>query len=85
MRNLSYAGAVLVLIVALPLAVWLDMRHLSETSLQAQILIPLATSIVFGMMASTVLVLLVVPALYTILGDFGLTAVAGVDGAGTRE
>lgn len=48
---------------------------LSEKSMQAQILIPLATSIVFGMMASTVLVLLVVPSLYTILGDFGLTSV----------
>ncbi|GBC63683.1 AcrB/AcrD/AcrF family protein [Desulfonema ishimotonii] len=45
---------------------------LSEKSLQAQILIPLATSIVFGLMASTVLVLIVVPSLYTILGDFGL-------------
>ena len=31
-------------------------------------------SIVFGLLASTVLVLLVVPSLYTILGDFGLVA-----------
>ena len=46
---------------------------LSETSLQAQILIPLVTSLVFGLIASTFLVLLVVPALYTILEDFGLT------------
>jgi HAE1 family hydrophobic/amphiphilic exporter-1 len=46
---------------------------LSETSLQAQILIPLVTSLVFGLMASTLLVLLVVPALYTILEDFGFT------------
>ncbi len=44
-----------------------------ERSLQAQVLIPLAISIVFGLLASTVLVLLVVPALYTILADFGLT------------
>ena len=43
---------------------------LSERSMQAQILIPLATSIVFGLLASTVLVLLVVPSLYAILGDF---------------
>lgn len=42
---------------------------LMEKSLQAQVLIPLVTSIVFGMLASTVLVLLVVPALYAILGD----------------
>ncbi len=48
---------------------------LSETSLQAQILIPLVTSLVFGLCASTLLVLLVVPALYTILEDFGLTKV----------
>jgi len=46
---------------------------LAEKSLQAQVLIPLAASIVFGLLASTVLVLLVVPALYTILDDFGLT------------
>ncbi len=43
---------------------------LSEQSMQAQILIPLATAIVFGLLASTVLVLLVVPSLYAILGDF---------------
>ena len=45
---------------------------LSEKSLQAQVLIPIATTIVFGMMASTALVLLVIPALYTILSDFRL-------------
>lgn len=45
---------------------------LSERSLQAQFLIPLATSIVFGLLASTVLVLVVIPVMYTILGDFGL-------------
>jgi multidrug efflux pump subunit AcrB len=46
---------------------------LSETSLQAQVLIPLVASLVFGLMASTLLVLLVVPALYTILDDLGLS------------
>jgi multidrug efflux pump subunit AcrB len=45
-----------------------------ERSLQAQILIPLAVSIVFGLLASTVLVLLVIPCVYTVLHDFGLTA-----------
>lgn len=44
---------------------------LVETSLQAQILIPLATSIVFGLLASTLLVLLIVPGLYVILADVG--------------
>lgn len=48
---------------------------LAERSLQAQILIPMATSLVFGLLASTVLILVVIPALYTILGDFGLTSV----------
>jgi multidrug efflux pump subunit AcrB len=48
-----------------------------ETSLQAKILIPLAVSIVFGMFASTVLVLLVIPCLYVVLDDFGLTARIG--------
>ncbi|ARU58245.1 RND superfamily NFE family efflux transporter inner membrane pump subunit [Oleiphilus messinensis] len=44
---------------------------LFESSLQAQVLIPLATSIVFGMVSSTILVLFVVPCLYCILEDFG--------------
>lgn len=45
---------------------------LFETSLQAQVLVPLATSIVFGIVSSTLLVLFVIPCLYTILEDFGL-------------
>jgi len=45
---------------------------LFETSLQAQILIPLATSIVFGIASSTLLVLFVVPCFYSVLEDFGL-------------
>ena len=49
---------------------------LLERSLQAQILIPLVTSLAFGLFAATVLVLIVVPALYAILHDFGLTTVA---------
>ena len=47
---------------------------LSEKSLQAQMLIPMATSIVCGLMASTVLVLVIVPSLYSILGDLGLAS-----------
>jgi multidrug efflux pump subunit AcrB len=47
---------------------------LSERSPQAQILIPLAASIVFGLMASTLLVLFIIPALYGILDDLGLAA-----------
>lgn len=42
---------------------------LFEQSLQAQILIPLVISTAFGLMASTVLVILVIPCLYVILGD----------------
>ena len=45
---------------------------MSETSLQAQILLPLVTSLAFGLMATTVLVLVLVPAVYAILDDFGL-------------
>ena len=45
-----------------------------ETSLQAQVLIPMAVSIAFGIMTSTVLVLLVVPSLYAILADLGLVS-----------
>ena len=50
---------------------------LIERSLQAQILIPLAASLVFGLLTSTALVLIVIPALYTILGDLGLTSSNG--------
>ncbi|NOY42047.1 MAG: efflux RND transporter permease subunit [Planctomycetes bacterium] len=46
---------------------------LAERSLQAQVLIPLAISIAFGLMASTVLVLFVVPCLYAIFSDLGWT------------
>ena len=45
---------------------------MAEQSLQAQVLIPLAVSIAFGLMASTVLVLLVIPCLYVTLADCGL-------------
>lgn len=45
---------------------------LFERSLQAQVLIPLITSIIFGLLATTLLVLFVVPALFCILDDFGL-------------
>lgn len=47
---------------------------LMERSLQAQILIPLCVSLVFGLVTSTILVLLVVPSVYTIFNDFGLTS-----------
>jgi hydrophobic/amphiphilic exporter-1 (mainly G- bacteria), HAE1 family len=43
-----------------------------ETSRQAQMLIPVATSIVFGLLASTILVLLLLPAAYVLLADLGL-------------
>ena len=46
---------------------------LTETSLQAQVLIPLVTSLGFGLAAATFQVLFLVPALYAILDDFGLT------------
>lgn len=47
---------------------------LFEKSLQAQILIPIAISICFGLLASTLLILLVLPPLYVILSDFGVAA-----------
>ncbi len=54
---------------------------LLEKSMQAQILIPLATSIVFGLLSTTVLVLLMVPAMFSVLSDLGLssTVAEGVD------
>jgi HAE1 family hydrophobic/amphiphilic exporter-1 len=56
---------------------------LFEGSLQAQVLVPLVTSLAFGLMASTVLVLIVVPTLYAILNDLGLTTLAREERAGT--
>jgi len=47
---------------------------LAETSLQAQVLKPLVISVVFGLLASTVLVLLFVPAMYSILSDVGIVS-----------
>ena len=43
-----------------------------ERSLQAQFLIPMAITLVFGLMITTFLVLLVVPALIRVQHDFGL-------------
>ncbi len=43
-----------------------------ETSRHAQSLVPVAVSIVFGLMASTVLVLIVIPATYAALAEVGL-------------
>ena len=43
---------------------------LLERSLQAQILIPMATSLAFGLLLATVLVLILVPTLYRIYRDF---------------
>ena len=43
---------------------------LMERSLQAQILIPMATSLAFGLLLATVLVLVLVPTLYRIYRDF---------------
>lgn len=42
---------------------------LLETSLQAQILIPLAASLAFGLTSATITALFLVPAIYCILND----------------
>ncbi|MFT6914492.1 MAG: HAE1 family hydrophobic/amphiphilic exporter-1 [Motiliproteus sp.] len=55
---------------------------LFESSLQAQVLIPLVVSIVFGIASSTLLVLFVVPCCYCILDDVGL---AKPEGPGARS
>lgn len=46
---------------------------LTEGSLQAQVLKPLVISVVFGLLASTLMVLFAIPALYSILADAGLS------------
>jgi multidrug efflux pump subunit AcrB len=45
---------------------------LMEKSLQAQILIPLAASLAFGLMSATLIALFLVPAIYCILDDFNV-------------
>ena len=45
---------------------------LLETSLQAQILIPMAVSLAFGLTSATMVGLFLVPSLYCILNDFNL-------------
>ena len=52
---------------------------LFETSLQAQFLLPMAVTMVFGIAAATLLVLVLVPALIGIGGDVG-GLVAAIDG-----
>ena len=42
-----------------------------ETSLQAQIVIPMAASLAFGILFATVITLFLIPSLYLILDDFG--------------
>ncbi|SFR56505.1 Multidrug efflux pump subunit AcrB [Marinobacter daqiaonensis] len=46
---------------------------LAETSTQAMAVIPLVISVVFGLLVSTILILLALPALYIILQDLGWT------------
>jgi hydrophobic/amphiphilic exporter-1 (mainly G- bacteria), HAE1 family len=52
---------------------------LSETSFQAQLVIPMAASLCFGLMTSTVLVLILVPTFYNLYANtFGVSAEAAV-------
>ncbi|MBT3196940.1 MAG: efflux RND transporter permease subunit, partial [Gammaproteobacteria bacterium] len=46
------------------------MPLLTETSIQAQILIPLATSLAFGLSSATLIAIFLVPSIYCILDDF---------------
>jgi len=57
---------------------------LFETSTQALILVPLVTSIVFGMLTSTLLILLVLPSVYAIMEDIGVIRFALKDDAETQ-
>ena len=59
---------------------------LTETSMQAQVLIPMATSLCFGLMFSTVLILLLVPTFYMIHARITATSDGGSgDGSGFDE
>ena len=52
---------------------------LLETSAQAASIIPLVISLVFGLLVSTTLVLLALPALYVMLDDMGVTGFKAVE------
>jgi len=54
---------------------------LTETSLQAQVLVPLVTSLAFGLLAATLMILFMIPSLYTIFDDFGWTAKVEEEGS----
>jgi multidrug efflux pump subunit AcrB len=56
---------------------------LLEKSLQAQILIPLATSLAFGLTTATLAALFLVPAVYCILDDFAV--LGGLEDAGKAQ
>ncbi len=58
---------------------------LFETSLQAQVLIPLVTSLAFGLLASTVLVLIVIPCAFAVLHDLSLATTAGTAVRGAAQ
>ncbi|MGM0782674.1 MAG: efflux RND transporter permease subunit [Pseudomonadota bacterium] len=49
---------------------------LAETSTQADAIKPLVIAVVFGLLSATVLVLLVIPALYVLFDDWGLAKVS---------
>ncbi|MGM0701708.1 MAG: efflux RND transporter permease subunit [Pseudomonadota bacterium] len=49
---------------------------LAETSTQADAIKPLVIAVVFGLLSATVLVLLVIPALYVLFDDWGLAQVS---------
>jgi len=49
---------------------------LTETSLQAQILIPLVASLAFGLLSASVIVLFVLPGMYAILDDLGISSLS---------
>jgi len=48
---------------------------LFETSMQAQVLVPIVTSLVFGMLASTLLIIIVLPSTYAIMEDIGFVEI----------
>ncbi len=50
---------------------------LAETSVQAQMVVPMAVSLAFGILFATVITLILVPCLYNIIGDLGARRVIG--------
>ena len=70
-RNAAKSRFRAILLTSLTTFLGLAPITIFETSLQAQLVIPMAASLAFGILFATIITLFLIPALYLILDDFG--------------